>query len=70
VTLVGHAENVTTLVSALVGFHAVLHHTSMFAPTLAAVSPEGLAPFPQHGTGGLAFSVCWLVEDVANRRGA
>ena len=40
-------------VSELVGFHAVLHQTSMLWPSMAG-SP---GPLAQQGVGGLAFRV-------------
>ena len=50
----GHATNVTTLVAAFVGFHAVLHHTAALAPSTAG---GVLEPSAKHDAGGLALSV-------------
>ena len=59
VTVEWQVENVTILVLALVGFHAVLHQTFIEYPSMFC-TPE-VEPLPQHTLGGLAFSV-WLVE--------
>jgi hypothetical protein len=57
-TPLGHAENVTTRVFALEGFHRVLHHTSMFKPSVL-FEPDNCetGPPPQQYEGGPAFKV-------------
>jgi hypothetical protein len=57
-SVAGQAENVTTRVFRLVGFHTVLHHTATFSEVVPSVTESADdEPVPQHGSGGLAFQV-------------